>query len=194
MPEYLAPGVFVEEVELKAPSIEGVSTSTTGMVGHAVRGPKEGRPVLVTNMLQFRQRFGGPLPATETWKGELFYAAQGFFANGGRRLYVMRAAAAGAKAAEFAAKGGLVTRLAPGADVPIDGATKSIRPATTLGMTDGNLSVHARKLEDAGYIACTRGMDGRIPRTEYRLTPAGRAALNQYLTRMEALIKAMRFE
>jgi DNA-binding MarR family transcriptional regulator len=63
-----------------------------------------------------------------------------------------------------------------------------------LGMTDGNLSVHARKLEDAGYIACTRGMDGRIPRTEYRLTPAGRAALNQYLTRMEALIKAMRFE
>jgi DNA-binding MarR family transcriptional regulator len=63
-----------------------------------------------------------------------------------------------------------------------------------LGMTDGNLSVHARKLEDAGYIACTRGMDGRIPRTEYRLTPAGRAALNQYLARMEALIKAMRFE
>jgi DNA-binding MarR family transcriptional regulator len=63
-----------------------------------------------------------------------------------------------------------------------------------LGMTDGNLSVHARKLEDAGYVACTRGMDGRIPRTEYRLTPAGRAALNQYLTRMEALIKAMRFE
>ena len=61
-----------------------------------------------------------------------------------------------------------------------------------LGMTDGNLSVHARKLEDAGYITCTRGMDGRIPRTEYRLTPAGRAALNQYLTRMEALIKAMR--
>jgi DNA-binding MarR family transcriptional regulator len=61
-----------------------------------------------------------------------------------------------------------------------------------LGMTDGNLSVHARKLEDAGYIVCTRGMDGRVPRTEYRLTPAGRAALTQYLNRMEALIRAMR--
>lgn len=61
-----------------------------------------------------------------------------------------------------------------------------------LGMTDGNLSVHARKLEDAGYVACTRGMDGRVPRTEYRLTPAGRAALTHYLNRMEALIKAMR--
>jgi phage tail sheath protein FI len=141
MPEYLAPGVFVEEVELKPPSIDAVSTSTTGMVGHASRGPSEGRPVLVTNMLQFRQRFGGPialasLPAAEAWKGELYYAAQGFFANGGRRLYVMRAAAAGAKAAEFAAKGGLVTRLAPGADVPIDGATKTLRPATTLGLMD----------------------------------------------------------
>lgn len=58
--------------------------------------------------------------------------------------------------------------------------------------TDGNLSVHARKLEDAGYIACTKSFDGRTPKTEYSLTRAGRRALEQYLNHMEALIKTMR--
>jgi len=58
--------------------------------------------------------------------------------------------------------------------------------------TDGNLSVHARKLEDAGYIACTKSFDGRTPRTEYRLTPIGRTALEQYLDHMKALIQTMR--
>ncbi|KAA0252318.1 transcriptional regulator [Acidobacteria bacterium ACD] len=61
-----------------------------------------------------------------------------------------------------------------------------------LGVTDGNLSVHARKLEDAGYVTCTKGFDGRTPRTEYRLAPAGRKALARYLDHMEALIRAMR--
>jgi len=61
-----------------------------------------------------------------------------------------------------------------------------------LGLTDGNLSVHARRLEDAGYVACEKRFDGRIPRTEYRLTPKGRAALTRYLDRMEALIRATR--
>lgn len=58
-----------------------------------------------------------------------------------------------------------------------------------LVTTDGNLSVHARKLEDAHYIACRKGYDGRIPRTEYRLTTAGRQALERYLSHMEALIR-----
>lgn len=58
-----------------------------------------------------------------------------------------------------------------------------------LETSDGNVSVHARKLEDAGYITCKKGFDGRIPRTEYRLTAAGRRALEQYLSHMEALIK-----
>ena len=61
-----------------------------------------------------------------------------------------------------------------------------------LEASDGNLSVHARKLEDAGYIACTKGFEGRVPRTEYRLTAAGRRALDRYLDHMEALIQAMR--
>ena len=58
--------------------------------------------------------------------------------------------------------------------------------------TDGNLSVHARKLEDAGYISCTKSFEGRTPKTEYKLTRQGRNALEQYLNHMEALIKTMR--
>src|SRR6476619_4939978 len=56
-----------------------------------------------------------------------------------------------------------------------------------LQTTDGNLSVHARKLEEAGYISCTKSFDGRPPRSEFRLTPAGKAALNRYLDHMEAV-------
>ena len=61
-----------------------------------------------------------------------------------------------------------------------------------LGASDGNLSVHARKLEDAGYIACTKSFAGRVPKTEYRLTTIGRRALEKYLNHMEALIQATR--
>jgi DNA-binding MarR family transcriptional regulator len=61
-----------------------------------------------------------------------------------------------------------------------------------LKTTDGNLSVHARKLEDAHYVVCTKSFEGRLPRTEYRLTAAGRRALERYLDHMEALIQAMR--
>ena len=62
----------------------------------------------------------------------------------------------------------------------------------SLDTTDGNLSVHARKLEEAGYVACAKSFAGRIPRTDYRLTAAGRRALERYLDRMEALIQTMR--
>jgi DNA-binding HxlR family transcriptional regulator len=58
--------------------------------------------------------------------------------------------------------------------------------------TDGNLSVHARKLEDAGYVTCTKTFEGRMPKTEYRLTATGRRALERYLDHMEALIRATR--
>lgn len=61
-----------------------------------------------------------------------------------------------------------------------------------LRTTDGNLSVHARKLEDAGYISCTKSFEGRLPRSEYSLTRAGRVALDRYLGRMDALIRATR--
>jgi DNA-binding transcriptional ArsR family regulator len=63
---------------------------------------------------------------------------------------------------------------------------------TILSATDGNLSVHARKLEEAGYIACDKKFEGRLPRTEFHLTRKGRVALEAYLTHMESLIKATR--
>ena len=61
-----------------------------------------------------------------------------------------------------------------------------------LESTDGNLSVHARKLEEAGYISCSKSFDGRVPKTLYKLTAGGRRALEHYLDHMEALIQAMR--
>jgi DNA-binding HxlR family transcriptional regulator len=61
-----------------------------------------------------------------------------------------------------------------------------------LSASDGNLSVHARKLEDAGYIACTKSFANRLPKTEYRLTASGRRELEKYLDHMEALIRATR--
>ena len=61
-----------------------------------------------------------------------------------------------------------------------------------LNTTDGNLSVHARKLEEAGYISCSKYFEGRLPKTEYKLTAAGRSALENYLSHMESLIKQMR--
>ena len=61
-----------------------------------------------------------------------------------------------------------------------------------LDTTDGNLSVHARKLEEAGYITCTKSFEGRMPKTEYALTEKGHKALSRYLDHMEALIRAMR--
>lgn len=61
-----------------------------------------------------------------------------------------------------------------------------------LDASDGNLSVHARKLEAAGYIKCKKSFDGRTPRTEYRLTASGRRSLQRYLHHMEALVSAMR--
>lgn len=61
-----------------------------------------------------------------------------------------------------------------------------------LQTTDGNISVHARKLEEAGYLTCEKSFEGRIPKTEYRITKAGRDALAKYLNHMEALIKAMK--
>src|SRR3954468_8669163 len=61
-----------------------------------------------------------------------------------------------------------------------------------LETTDGHLSVHARKLEEAGYVSCTKTFEGRMPRSDYKMTPSGRRALERYLDHMEALIQAMR--
>ena len=81
---------------------------------------------------------------------------------------------------------GIVSALAVNASLSFHDLKKA------LGTTDGNLSVHARKLEDAGYVLCEKKFEGRVPRTEYRLSPRGRAALEDYVVHMEALIQATR--
>jgi DNA-binding HxlR family transcriptional regulator len=81
---------------------------------------------------------------------------------------------------------GIVSALAAGESMTFNELKELLRT------TDGNLSVHARRLEEADYISCNKSFDGRIPRTEYRLTPSGRRALEKYLAHMEALIDSSR--
>jgi DNA-binding MarR family transcriptional regulator len=81
---------------------------------------------------------------------------------------------------------GIVSALAANASLTFSDLKKLLRT------TDGNLSVHARKLEDGGYIACAKSFEGRMPKTEYTLTETGRRALEKYLNHMEALIQAMK--
>jgi phage tail sheath protein FI len=96
MPEYLSPGVYVEEINTGPVPIEGVSTSTAGFVGMTMRGPVDGLPVLVTSFAEYVRTFGGYLP--NPWsnntdlkdKGYLPHAVKGFFDNGGQRVYIKR--------------------------------------------------------------------------------------------------------
>ena len=81
---------------------------------------------------------------------------------------------------------GIVSALAANSSLTFNDLKRLLRT------TDGNLSVHARKLEDAGYIDCSKSFEGRMPKTEYSLTTAGRKALEKYLNHMEALIQAMK--
>ena len=81
---------------------------------------------------------------------------------------------------------GMVTALAVNERLTFNEIKKLLRTS------DGNVSVHARKLEDAGYVACTKSFEGRVPKTEYRITAAGRKALDRYLSHMEAIIQAAR--
>jgi DNA-binding MarR family transcriptional regulator len=83
---------------------------------------------------------------------------------------------------------GILSALAVNDSVSFNDLKKSLKT------TDGNLSVHARKLEEAGYVVCAKSFAGRVPKTEYRLTEAGRRALEQYLDEMEALIRAARHQ
>lgn len=81
---------------------------------------------------------------------------------------------------------GIVSALA------VNDSMKFVELKDLLNTTDGNLSVHARKLEEAGYVSCTKSFAERVPKTEYRLTAAGRRALEKYLGHMESLIGAMK--
>ncbi|MDH3249964.1 MAG: phage tail sheath subtilisin-like domain-containing protein [Acidimicrobiia bacterium] len=94
MPEYLAPGVYVEETSFRQKTIEGVSTSTAGFIGPARFGPSTGEPELLTSFFEFERIYGGLDPLDWEDHGDtpndLAHAVRGFFENGGRRLYVVR--------------------------------------------------------------------------------------------------------
>src|SRR5687768_16455398 len=131
MPEYLSPGVFIEEIPARLKAIEGVSTSTAGFVGISERGPEAGfdpfalppnpvqldfkavldpTPVLVTSFAEFSRLFGSPRPDPAK-NGYLGHAAQAFFNNGGKRLFVVRVTGANAKAASVRTDTGALLRL-----------------------------------------------------------------------------------
>ncbi|XVU28365.1 phage tail sheath family protein [Actinoplanes sp. CA-054009] len=126
MPEYLSPGVYIEEVDAGPRPIAGVSTSTAGMVGVTRSGPATGKPKLVTNFLEYQTTFGGFVPEPDPpirdrWAGDpaeggrwwLFpLAVKGFFDNGGQRLYVKRVVSGGAEAASGRLGQGLVSPVA----------------------------------------------------------------------------------
>src|SRR5690349_4252136 len=88
MPEYLSPGVYIEELSTGPRPIEGVSTSTAGFVGQTERGPEA--PTLINSWLEYQHWYGGYLPTDQSY---MPYAVQGFFDNGGQRLYVARVVA-----------------------------------------------------------------------------------------------------
>jgi phage tail sheath protein FI len=110
MPEYLSPGVYVEEISTGPVPIEGVSTSTSGFVGQTARGPTN--PMLVTSFIDFQRTFGGLLDPSISM---LPFAAKGFFDNGGQRLFIARVVGAGGKASTLDVGGGLtVEAVGPG--------------------------------------------------------------------------------
>jgi DNA-binding MarR family transcriptional regulator len=115
--------------------------------------------------------------------------------DAGQSVTLSSIANASAKAAETTELDRLIherTRLAIISALAVNEAMTFNDLKALLNTTDGNLSVHARKLEEAEYIVCTKSFEGRIPKTEYQVTPAGRKALERYLNHMEALIQATR--
>ena len=135
MPEYFAPGVYVEEQTTTQP-IEGVSTSVTGFVGLTQRGPDSGPPVLVTSFSDYVRTFGSYFDFGVGFEGlnGLPHAVQGFFVNGGQLLYVRRVKGNSAATAKKACTGGLITRLS--SDVS-SGALAVARLLTLRGVQNG---------------------------------------------------------
>src|SRR5262249_55321228 len=133
MPEYLAPGVYVEEIDTGAKPIEGVSTSTAGFVGVTERGPVDGPPLLVTSFADFQRIFGGYLPGSWGDSRFLAHAVQVFCENEGQGVYINRVRGNGALGSSFDIPDGIVPRLQ--ADLPF-GATKA-RLASLRGITTG---------------------------------------------------------
>ncbi|MBV7266250.1 phage tail sheath subtilisin-like domain-containing protein [Erythrobacter ani] len=186
MPEYLAPGVFVEEVERGPRPIEGVSTSTAGMVGMAERGPIN-RPIFISSVGEYERWFGGLLPLAEfsapgdpdTAYCHLPSAVQGFFANGGKRVFVTRIIPEEAAAAS----GGLYDRgTSPG-----DTGTILLSRA---GIGDGAAGSPLYVLDIAGVGAGDTVRVGDGSRAEYLNAAAAPAAAASHIPLNRPLARA----
>ena len=167
MPEYLSPGVYVEEIDAGPRPIQGVSTSTAGMVGVTQRGPTTGKPKLVTNFLEFQTTFGGflaePDPATrDRWANDpteggrwwLFpLAVKGFFDNGGQRLYVKRVFSADAEPASGTFQQGLVSQIAR--DAAAGSTTLELSHLVGFNGRDTITIVRGDTNEDIGTVTIT---------------------------------------
>ena len=189
MPEYLSPGVYVEEIDAGPRPIAGVSTSTAGMVGVTQRGPTDGKPKLVTNFLEYQTTFGGfltePDPLVrDRWAADpaeggrwwLFpLAVKGFFDNGGQRLYVKRVASAGAAPATGTLFQGLVSAVTRDAAA----GARSLELAHLVGFTGRDTVTVFRGGDD---VAITTG-------TITAYTSTGRITLD---TPLDAEVKAGR--
>jgi len=194
MPEYLSPGVYIEEVDAGPRPIAGVSTSTAGMVGVTQRGPTAGKPKLVTSFLEYQTTFGGFLPEPEPqirdrWANNptegarwwLFsLAVKGFFDNGGQRLYVKRVASGGAAAASGRLRQGLVSPVArdaaAGATVLELGHLVGFTVTDQIKIFRGGDDVEIGTARIAGYTATTRRILLDTP-----LTSAVKAARGDYV-------------
>lgn len=143
MPEYLSPGVYVEETDTGSKTIEGVSTSTAGFVGMTKRGPTEGLPVLVTSFADFQRKFGGHFDFGVNFKHHNYlpYAVEGFFTNGGKRLYIKRVLGTGATKASVVTQVGIVTRLAA------DSTGTTVKVASVRGIV-ANTNIRVRMLKN----------------------------------------------
>ena len=136
MPEYLHPGVYIEETSYRGKPIAGVSTSTAGFVGAARKGA-EGKPIFVPSFAHFRRTFGEPFDTPAGLGEYLGHSVRSFFENGGARCYVVRVLAADALAAEAELEQGSVLRLAPG--VTVRGPTATLKLNALRGVAKGSV-------------------------------------------------------
>jgi phage tail sheath protein FI len=153
LPEYLSPGVYVEEVDTGSKPIEGVSTSTVGMVGVTKKGRTDGLPQLVTSFADFERKLGGYLGTnTEDNKRFFAYAAEAFFQNGGQRLYVKRVIAGDAVVSQAQSKTEVSTRLTRDTPVVETGNENDRKKVTLLNLRgiDTSTLLTFVKLNDDG--------------------------------------------
>lgn len=136
MPEYLRPGVFIQETSFRGKPIQGVSTSTAGFVGATRSGP-EGKPTFVGSYGQFRRLFGDPITSPSGLGDYLGHAVRAFFENGGSRCYVVRTLGPGAAAAKRTMDQGTIFRLARG--VTVRGPTDTLRLNTLRQVAPGTV-------------------------------------------------------